>query len=139
MVNWGTSLGRHALERLDRDAVIWLVTVGFDGTPQPRPVWFLWQQDQLLIYSRPGTFKLAHLAANPRVALHFDSDGWGGDIVVLTGEAHRDEAIPPADRVTAYIEKYTRGIQDIGMTPESFAADYSVPIRVKPDHLRGDF
>jgi PPOX class probable F420-dependent enzyme len=139
MIDWGSVLGSHALERLNRDAIVWLTTVGADGTPQPRPVWFIWQQDHLLIYSRPGTYKLAHLSANPRVALHFDSDGLGGDIVVLTGKAQRHNAAPPADQVQAYIDKYIRGIQDIGMTPQSFAGDYSVPLRVDPDHLRGDF
>ena len=36
-----------------------------------------------------------------------------------------------------YVRKYREGIKDIGMTPESFEADYHVAILVKPTVLRG--
>ena len=38
-----SDLGRRAARRLREEEVIWLVTVGQDGTPQPSPVWFLWK------------------------------------------------------------------------------------------------
>jgi PPOX class probable F420-dependent enzyme len=101
------------------------------------PVWFLWEDDMALIYSRPDTPKLRHIEANPNVSLNFDSDGTGGNIVQLDGEARIDSDAPPATGVAAFVEKYRQDIARIGMTPDSFAAAYSVPVRVAPGRLRG--
>jgi hypothetical protein len=46
-----------------------------------------------------------------------------------------DEA--PADANDEYIAKYTVPLERLGYTPAQFAAEYSVPIRVTPTHLRG--
>src|SRR6185437_9644081 len=84
----GTAFGDRVRQRLRDERVIWLATAGADGTPQPNPVWFLWQEpSSLLIYNRADAHRLAHIARNPRVALHFDGDGNGGNVVVLTGAA----------------------------------------------------
>lgn len=132
-----TEFGARVERRLREDLIVWLVTVGPGGTPQPSPVWFLWDGATCLIYSRPATPKLRNVEARPRVALHFDGDGRGGDIVVLTGTARLDPGAEPADRVPQYVAKYRRGMAGIGMTPESFARAYSVALRVTPAHLRG--
>ena len=58
-------------------------------------------------------------------------------VVVLTGTAEIEPSAPAADQNPAYIEKYADGIASINMTPESFAATYSVPIRVTPSKVRG--
>ena len=100
-------------------------------------VWFLWDGETVLIYSRPDTAKLAHIAWNPRVSFHLDGDGKGGNIVVLTGSAAIDKSAPPSNVVDAYSEKYRADIPRIGMTPESFAAAYSVAIRFTPEKLSG--
>src|SRR5215831_5912700 len=84
-----TPFGERVARRLREEVVIWLTTTGSDGTPQPAPVWFLWEGESFLIYTLTNAKRLAHIERNPRVALHFDSDGTGGDIVVFTGEARR--------------------------------------------------
>jgi len=115
----------------------WLVTVSPAGAPQPVPVWFLWDgADGVLLYSRPDKPKLRNIAANPRVSLHLDGNGQGGDIVVLTGTLRRSDD-PPAHEVPAYVAKYGGRIAGNGWTPESFAADYSVALRFDPTRLRG--
>ena len=59
----------------------------------------------MLLYSRPDKPKLRNIAANPRVSLHLDGDGRGGDIVVVTGSAAvSDDA--PASQMPAYVAKY---------------------------------
>jgi len=125
--------GRH----LERDDVAWLVTVDPDGTPQPSPVWFLWDGETALVYSKPQTTKLRNLERSPRASLHFNGDANGGDIVILTGAAAVDPGAPPADAAAAYIAKYTAGLRGIGMTPEAFAAEYSVALRFRPERVRG--
>ena len=91
MIDFSGDFGARAAHRLDQEIVIWLTTVRADGAPQPSPVWFLWADQELLIYSKPNAPKLRNIQGNPNVSLHFDSDGEGGDIVILAGEARIDE------------------------------------------------
>ena len=101
-------------------------------------MWALWDGETFLIYSQAGHAEAAERRRPPRVALHLDGDGRGGDIVIVTGDARIAPDAPPADRVPeAYVTKYREGMQRIGMTPESFARAYSVALRVTPRHLRG--
>jgi PPOX class probable F420-dependent enzyme len=124
-------LSKHAKKLLDTETIIWLTTVGSDGTPQPRPVWFAPDGDDVLIYSQPNAAKVAHIRRHPKVALHFNADKWGSDetVVVLTGKATLE---PPQDpQLQAYVKKYKEDMAELGMTPEQFAGSYSIPIRVK--------
>ena len=105
VIDESTEFGQRAARRLREEKLAWLTTVSANGTPQPIPVWFLWDGDRsILLYSRPDTPKLRHVAANPRVTLNLDGNGRGGDIVVVHGEAHV-ATDPPANRVPAYVEK----------------------------------
>jgi len=132
-----TEFGARADRRLREELIGWLVTVSPAGAPVPVPIWFLWDgAASLLIYSRPGTPKLRNIAASSRVAVHLDGDGAGGDVVVASGRARLSDD-PAADAVDAYIEKYGGRISRNGWTPASFAADYSVPIRVDVTRILG--
>ncbi len=137
MIDTRSEFGKRVERRLHEERIGWFTTVDAQGAPQPRPVWFLWDGEQFLIYSRPNTHKLRHVANNAQVALHLDGDGHGGDIIVFTGEAVIDRDAPPADQVSEYVDKYQSGFQRIGMTTPQFAEVYSVAIRMRPDKLRG--
>jgi PPOX class probable F420-dependent enzyme len=132
-----TDFGKRVERRLREETMIWLTTVRRDGTPQPTPVWFLWDGETVLMYSRPNQQKERNIAHNPKVALHFDGDGRGGDIIVLTGEAQIVIDAPPASNVPAYVEKYAEPIKRIGMEAASFAAAYPIAIRITPTDVRG--
>jgi PPOX class probable F420-dependent enzyme len=136
-IDTSTDFGQRVAGHLENDQVVWLTTVNPDQTPQPSPVWFLWDGDTVLIYSQPGTPKLRNIAQRPRVSLSFNSTPQGGDVVILTGDAWIDSDTPPASKVPTYVEKYTGGIQSIGMSPEDFTQAFSVPVRVRPTSLRG--
>ena len=132
-----TPFGERAQRRLRDERVAWLATTSDDGTPQPVPVWFLWDGgDSFLIYSKPGTAKLRNIAARPRVSLNLDGNGEGGDVVVILGSATVSDD-PPADALPAYVEKYAAFIARNGWTPASFAAEYTVPLRIAATRLRG--
>jgi PPOX class probable F420-dependent enzyme len=136
-IDRSTDFGARATRHLEDDRIVWVATVGPDGTPQPSPVWFHWDGDTALIYSQPSTPKLRNIEQRPRVSLHFNCTASGGDVVILTGDASVDTGTPPANENAAYLGKYADGIGDIGMTPEAFAQAYSVPVRIKPTSLRG--
>lgn len=132
-----TPFGERVERRLREEPIIWLTTVSADGTPQPNPVWFLWDGSSILIYSLPDAARLPHIHHNPRVSLHFDGNGRGGDIVVFAGEARISQDDPPADQLPVYVEKYRDFIARSFGTPEAFAAKYSVALRVTLTKVRG--
>lgn len=137
LLDLSTEFGARADRRLRDELIGWLVTVNPAGAPVPVPVWFLWDGvASLLIYSRPNTAKVRNIATGPRVSVHLDGDGAGGDVVVVSGRARMSDD-PGADSVGAYIEKYEQRISRNGWTPAAFAADYSVPIRVDVTRISG--
>jgi PPOX class probable F420-dependent enzyme len=136
-IDTSTPFGQRVGRRLNEELIAWLTTVRPDGTPEPSPVWFLWDGAACLIYSRPNTPKLRNIDRSPRVSLNLDGDRRGGDIVVMTGQARIDPDAPSADRVGAYVAKYAERIKGIGLTPDRFAQAYSVAIRFTPERLRG--
>lgn len=137
MLDLNSPLGRKIKRRLNEEQVIWLTTVDTRHTPQPRPVWFHWDGETLLILSQADAAKVRHIARNPRVALNFNTDAEGGEVGVLIGEARLlQEPLDPA-RLQAYIEKYAEGIKGLDLTPESMLAEYRAALLVKPETLRG--
>lgn len=137
MLDLDTPLGRKIERRLNEEQVIWLTTVDASLTPQPRPVWFHWDGDTLLILSQGDAAKVRHIARNPRVALNFNTDAGGGEVGVLIGEARLLQEPLGHARLEAYLAKYAAGIQDLDLTPESMLAEYRVIVLVKPESLRG--
>lgn len=137
MLDETTEFGQRAKRRLHEAIIGWLTTVSPDGGPQPIPVWFLWDGGRsVLLYSRPDKRKLQNIAANPKVSLNLDSDGIEADIVVCWGEVRISDD-PPADQIQEYVDKYASRIAALGWTPESFAADFSVPLRITLSRIHG--
>lgn len=132
------AFGNRVRARLREERVIWLTTVAADGTPQPNPVWFYWDGgDTLLIYNRPGAHRLAHLRARPRLAMHFDGNGKGGDVVVITGAASVDDDVPPPHEHPEYAAKYRDSMIRVSGRVEDFSRQYPVPLRVTIAKVRG--
>lgn len=138
MVDFTSQTGRRIDRRLRQEKIIWLTTVDAELKPQPRPVWFHWDGQTVLIFSEKKTAKLRHIPANPKVSLNFNTDEEGEHVGVLLGEAKILPDMPPAARVQAYLRKYKEGIKDIGMTVQQFGASFTVPIVVSPTAFRGD-
>ncbi len=132
-----TDFGRRVERRLREERIIWLISIDAGLVAQPVPVWFWWDGATILIYNLPDSVKLRSIAAHPQVTLHFDGDGRGGDIIVITGQARIDRLAPSADRHAEYAAKYEWGFERIHKTPEEFARMYSVPVRITPTKVRG--
>ncbi len=134
-----TLFGERVARRLRNEKLIWMTTVDGKGTPQPTPVWFLWDEvtSTLLVYSRADAKRLVHIQQNSRVAFNFDGNGSGGNIIVITGTAQVSSADPSADQMSSYVEKYRDFIATRYATPENFASIYSVALRILPKAVRG--
>lgn len=138
MIDLSSDFGRAVRQRLEQEYVIWLTTVDSSLMPQPRPVWFTWEEDSFLVFSQAKARKLVHIRKNPNVALHFNTDETGDKhVIIFTGEASIDPVNPPAHLVTDYFKKYKEGIAGLNMTPEEFSRDYSVAIKIHPAEVRG--
>lgn len=138
MLYLSSDFGRKVERHINMEEVIWFTTLGSDLTPQPRPVWFVWDGATFLIFSQPD-HKVRHVKMHPNVALNFNTDIETGDkdVIVFTGAAAIDASVPPAHKTPAYFEKYREGIAGLKMTPEEYGTKYSVAIRVTPTHVRG--
>jgi PPOX class probable F420-dependent enzyme len=136
VVDPATEKGARADARLRTDEVAWLITVSGDGTPVPTPVWFMWDGEAIVVYSQRDKPKLRHIEANPRVAFAMRTDELGDEITVITGDAVVDPTIPSAAALPGYAAKYGKLISRLGADPESFAAEYAIPIRITPAKLR---
>lgn len=131
-----TPYGEKVRRRLRDDLVVWLTTVGRDGTPQPNPVWFVWDGETILVYNRADARRLAHVRERPAVSLNFDSAG-GGDIVVVAGRAELTEGEPAPHEHPEYLAKYGQAMQRVSGSLEAFSRAYPVPLRIRPFRVRG--
>jgi len=129
--------GAHALARLARERIAWFTSVTPQGQPQTLPVWFLWDDGEVLVYSFRRAVRNRNVADNPRVSFHLADDGQGDDLVILEGEARIDRSTPAARDNPAYLAKYAEWLAEYGWTPESFSEEYPVPIRLRPTKVRG--
>ena len=139
MLDFNSKFGRIAKKRLKNEHFVWLTTIDSTGTPQPRPVWFIWENESFLIFSLAKSYKHKHILKNPEVALNFNTEDVAGDrhVIVFVGDASIDTNSPPAHKVRAYLKKYKLSIEHSKMTPEEFSRDQPVAIRIKPTEVRG--
>ena len=139
MIDFTSEFGQTVKRHIDEEYFIWLTTVDSNLTPQPRPVWFIWQDDSFLIFSEPKAHKVRHIMEHPNVALHFNTTDKKGeqDVVVILGTAVIDPSVSSVHNVPAYVKKYRKGLVDLKMSPEEMGKRYSVAIRVSPASVRG--
>ena len=137
MVLFDTSDANHAslVDRLTRDEIGWVATVFPSGKPVSSPVWFLWWNNEILVYSEE-TAKVSNIEHQAQVAFNLNSDVQGYDILAINGTAVIDRSFAKADELPENVAKYASSIEGIGHTPASFAAAYHVPIRITPASFR---
>ena len=116
----------------------WLTTVDSNGTPQPNPVWFIWDDGVIYIFSKPNQAKLNNIRRSGRVAVNLEATADEEHITIFTGQAEIiDRADLPADILDRYAERYAEGMKGIQMTRAEYEAAYTIPIRFTPAKLRG--
>lgn len=131
MIDESSEFGARVARHLRQEIVVWLTTVTPSGAPLPRPVGFVWDGgENVSVYSQPGA-RVRNIARNPRVTLNFGGDGEGGDVVILSGIAEVDKSGPTAVEDAAFAAKYATEFERFGMTAESYAQRFSVPVRIR--------
>jgi PPOX class probable F420-dependent enzyme len=139
LLDVGTEFGARAGQRLREDMTAWLTTVDRAGTPQPAPVWFLWNaaESSVLVYSLPDALRLSRMRVNPHCSLHLSDDGEGHDFVVLAGTIGHAPGIPSAHEHAAYTKKYVDWMDRIFGSADRFSAMFSVPLLFRAGRIRG--
>lgn len=118
----------HAAARLAAEPIVWLTTVGGDARPHSVPVWFLFTDPEIVLFSRPDTAKVGRLRERPGVSLTLDTAAAGTDVVLAEGDAMLAGEPSPTE-LKAFGEKYRDmlGGQDLDGWRQVFAQ----PIRVR--------
>jgi PPOX class probable F420-dependent enzyme len=133
-----TPFGARVRERLRDDRFAWLTTVGEDGTPQPNPVWFLWDGgDEVLVYNDNRARRLERFANGCRVSLALQAGPDGMDFAVLTGTARLAADAPAPQENDEYLATYAADIAAIDDEVGGFAQRYDVPVRIAIERVRG--
>ncbi|OJZ66148.1 TIGR03667 family PPOX class F420-dependent oxidoreductase [Mycolicibacterium diernhoferi] len=127
------NLTQEVTERLVSDHYGWLTTVTKSGMPVPKLVWFFFDGAEIVVYTAPGSAKVRHVREHPQVSLNLDSDGHGGGIIVLGGQARVDaeDADPREDG--SYWAKYGPAADQFGLT-ESMSG-YGARLRISIDKV----
>ena len=132
------SLAVNRIQRfLEEEPVVWLSTVRPDGTPHIIPVWFWWDGEALLIFTKPNAQKVRNIQAGSKVMLGVGDVDEDFDIGLFEGHAEildtpTVELLPPG-----HLEKYATQMAGIGLTAEEYAATYSLVVRITPSHYLG--
>jgi PPOX class probable F420-dependent enzyme len=118
---------------LDREPVVWLSTVRPDGGPHLVPIWFWWDGEAVLVFSKPGAQKVRNLRSNPTVMLALGDAEDDFDVGLLEGRAELLER-PTRDVLpAAHLAKYADQLASIGVSAAEYAATYSQVIRIVPE------
>jgi PPOX class probable F420-dependent enzyme len=136
VLNLSAAASAALTDRLRTERVAWITTVTPGGQPQSSPVWFVWDEEEFLVYAQPRSWKVRNIRVHPQVALHLNSDAYGGQVVTFEGSARILGEDPPGRLSAAYLDKYRERIAGIGMTPEQMAAEYSTALNITPTRVR---
>jgi PPOX class probable F420-dependent enzyme len=133
-----TSLRAARLRRfLEREPVVWLSTVRPDGGPHLVPIWFWWDGEALLVFSKPNAQKVRNLRERPSVMLALGDAEDDFDVGMLEGRAELVDAPTSAVMPNGHLVKYARQLAALGLSAEAYAATYSQVIRIVPERILG--
>ncbi|MCV0402389.1 MAG: pyridoxamine 5'-phosphate oxidase family protein [Chloroflexi bacterium] len=124
-------------QALCRDPVVWLSSVRNDGRPHLVPVWFAWDGERIVAFSKPHARKIANLRDNPGVMLAVGTPGPEFAVELIEADAELPDAPSTALMPDSFADKYRELLRRAGMTLQRFAEIYSQPIVIRPKRFLG--
>ena len=122
---------------LRHDPVVWLSSVQADGRPHLVPVWFHWDGDRIVAFSKPNARKVDNLRDQPSVMLAVGTPGPEFDVELIEATAELPEAAATELMPAGFGRKYRRLLRRAGLTAQRFAEVYSQPIVLRPTRFLG--
>ena len=129
---------QKALRKLENDQIAWLGSGRPDGQPHTVPVWFLWRDGQVVIFSEERAQKIRNLRNDNKVVVSLESGGTGSDVVILEGTAEiaGENTAAWLGRVgDAYQTKYAEGLKGLGQSMDEMSSQFNQVIVVTPAKL----
>lgn len=122
---------------LRADPVGWLSSVQPDGRPHVAPVWFHWDGERIVAFSKPNARKIGNLRERPTVMLAVGTLGPGFDVELIEATAELPDR--PASEVMpeGFGAKYRELLRRAGLSAQRFAEVYSQPIVLHPTRFLG--
>jgi PPOX class probable F420-dependent enzyme len=122
---------------LRADPVVWLSSVRSDGRPHLVPVWFHWDGERIVAFSKPHARKVDNLRDKPSVMLAVGTPGPDFEVELIEALAE----VPDAPAATLMPEGFGAKYRDLlrrgGLTVQRFAEIYSQPIVLRPTRFLG--
>lgn len=117
-------------EFLQKPLVARMSTLDLDGYPHTVPVWFMLDEDEIVVISVSSTRKVGHIQTNPKGAIAIGGDPVDGGGYLIKGEFSIE-----ADPEDAWVRKLIRHYE----TPEQAEKDIAdwadldiIVLRLKP-------
>jgi PPOX class probable F420-dependent enzyme len=128
---------RGAEAALRDDPVVWLSSVQADGRPHLVPVWFHWDGDQIVAFSKPRARKVENLRDEPRVMLAIGTPGLDFEVELIEATAELPDASAAEVMPAGFGAKYRELLRRANLTVHRFAEVYSQPIVLRPTRFLG--
>ena len=125
------------LRFLEREPILWLSTVRPDGSPHLVPIWFSWDGEALLLFSKPDAQKVRNLRTRPSVMLALGDAEEDFDVGLIEGRAELLDRPTSEVLPASHLAKYAAQLVAIGLDADTYAATYSQVIRIVPDEFLG--
>jgi PPOX class probable F420-dependent enzyme len=119
-------------DALEHQDVVWLSSTRPDGRPHLVPLWFLWDGESILVFSKPDAQKVRNLQVDPRVMVAVGEPGLDFDVELIEAVAEVVPAPTCQELPDSFARKYGARVARGGITCDRYAAVYSQPIRIRP-------
>ena len=112
-------------DRLMRERVFWVATVGPSGRPRVRPIDAVYLEGVIYVGGSPATRWVQEVGMNPHVSVHLDDVN---DVLVVEGDAEVLATVEPglAERLAA---ASNAKFPEYGMKPSFYVANGAIAIR----------
>ena len=128
---------RQADAALRSDPVVWLSSVRPDGRPHLVPVWFHWDGEQIVAFSKPNARKVGNLRDQPFVMLAVGTPGPDFEVELIEATAELPKTPAAEVMPSAFGAKYRDLLRRAGLSLQRYAEVYSQPIVLRPTRFLG--
>jgi PPOX class probable F420-dependent enzyme len=122
---------------LRSDPVVWLSSVQGNGHPHLVPVWFHWDGERIVAFSKPHARKVDNLRQHPRVMLAVGTPGPEFEVELIEADAELPDEPAEALVPTGFGAKYRELLRRAGLTLQRYTEVYSQPIVLRPTRFLG--
>jgi len=128
------AMSHHEMEKfLAESHLARIATIKPHGTPHVTPVWYLWQNNQLLISIVMNSVKAGNIRQNNKVAVTIDTPTNFGKGVIIEGTANIEEI--PEELLKQICQRYVKE-EDLEKYLEYAHTHYSsILLRINPEKI----